>query len=376
MVTIRNRTLVNVKSLSHGTLSENLVIQGDNIDVLTILKEKYKNKVRCIYIDPPYNNGESYNHYNDQHHDKWLRNIHEVLVNLKPFLTKDGSIWISIDDSEMHYLKVTADEVFGRENFVTTIVWQQRTTRENRKVFSNNHEYILVYARDPKSFKATRNLLALTPEVLDRYKNPDNDDRGPWQSVSANVQAGHATSSQFYTLVSPHGIRFTPPKGRCWVYNQKRMTDEIKNNNIWFGVDGTGAPRIKKFLNGAAAGLTPETLWFGKEVGTNESAKKHILELFPGEDVFDTPKPEELIKRILEIATNEGDLVLDCYLGSGSTISVAHKLSRKYIGIESGRHAISLVAKRMKSVVCGESGGISKMVEWKGGGDFQFFKLR
>ncbi|MGM0934050.1 MAG: site-specific DNA-methyltransferase [Bacteroidota bacterium] len=353
----------------------NFIIKGDNLKVLKKLRSNYRKKVKCIYIDPPYNNGEKYNHYDDDYaHQDWLDEMSETLASLKPFLTEDGSIWISIDDSEMHYLKVAADKVFGRHNFVTTIIWQQRTTRENRKVFSNNHEYILVYCINQAEFKKTRNLLPVTGDILKRYKNTDNDPRGVWQSVSANVQDGHAVPSQYYKIVSPNGKVHTPPNGRCWCYNKDRMEKEILNNNIWFGKDGNGVPRIKKFLNGKSKGLTPETLWLGSEAGTNKSAKKHYLQMFPNEKVFDTPKPEELIKLILEIATNENDIVLDCYLGSGTTISTAHKMNRQYIGIEKGNHITDIVLERMKLVVNGEKGGISKAVNWNGGGDFSFFK--
>lgn len=355
---------------------ENKIIHGDNIDVLECLREKYEGKVKCIYIDPPYNNGEIYTHYDDQSgHDEWLKNISSALKKLKPFLRKDGSIWISIDDNEIHYLKVAADKIFGRNNFVTTIVWQQRTTRENRKVFSNNHEYLLVYCIDQKLFSQSRNLLPPTKEQIERYKNPDNDPRGAWQSVSANVQAGHAVESQFYEIISPSGKKHYPPNGRCWVYNKQRMQREIEENNIWFGNNGMGVPRIKKFLSSAKQGVTPETIWLAHEVGTNKQAKKHILKLFPGKPVFDTPKPEQLIKRILDIATVEGDLVLDAYLGSGSSAAVAHKMKRQYIGIECGSHVVEYASKRLQLVVNGEQGGISKEVKWTGGGAFEFYRL-
>ncbi|WP_138433965.1 site-specific DNA-methyltransferase [Winogradskyella algicola] len=354
----------------------NLIIKGDNIKVLKKLLPDFNKKIKCIYIDPPYNNGENYNHYNDEYtHQAWLDEMTKTLSSLKPFLKEDGSIWISIDDSEMHYLKIAADKVFGRHNFVTTIIWQQRTTRENRSVFSNNHEYILVYCINQDEFKKTRNLLPVTEDILKRYKNPDNDPRGAWQSVSANVQDGHAVASQYYDIIAPNGKIHSPPNGRCWCYNKERMENEILNNNIWFGKDGNGVPRIKKFLNGKSRGLTPETLWLGNIAGTNKSAKKHFLQMFPNEKVFDTPKPEELIKLILEIATNEDDIVLDCYLGSGTTISTAHKMNRQYIGIEKGNHITDIVLERMKLVVNGEQGGISKTINWKGGGDFTFKKI-
>ena len=365
-----------LKRFSHGCQdSGNLIVKGDNTEILDILHYEYSGKVKCIYIDPPYNNGEKYNHYlDDKSHESWLDDITNVLVKLKSFLRKDGSIWISIDDNEVHYLKVAADKVFGRKAFVTTIIWQQRTTRENRRIFSNNHEYLLIYAINPNEFRKSRNLLAPSEEQLGRYNNPDNDPRGPWQSISANVQAGHAVASQFYTITSPTGKKHTPPNGRCWAYNATRMKAEIKCGNIWFGKDGNATPRIKKFLSGAKVGLTPETLWTGDEVGTNDFAKKHFLSLFPNELVFDTPKPEELLKQIIEISTNEGELVLDCYLGSGTTAAVAHKLDRKYIGIEIGDHATKIVANRLKKVVNGELGGISKSVGWTGGGGFTFYR--
>ena len=356
--------------------SKNILIKGNNKDILPELVGEFGGKVKCVYIDPPYNNGDSYHYYNDNISEtSWLKDISYVLMYLKMLLTKDGSIWISIDDSEMAYLKVAADKVLGRENFAGTIVWQQRKTRENRAVFSCNHEYILVYAKDIKKFKKSRNLLPVGEDFINsKYKNPDNDPRGPWQSISASVQAGHAVPSQFYTIVSPAGIEFNPPKGRCWAYNEERMKKEIANGNIWFGLEGLNAPRIKKFLSTAKIGLTPQTLWAGDDFGTTDCAKKHLLSLFPHQEkVFDTPKPEELIRQILEIATNEGDLVLDSYLGSGTTLAVAHKLKRNYIGIEIGEQMTELVVNRLKSVIMGEKGGISDISNWQGGGDFAYF---
>ena len=356
--------------------SKNILIKGNNKDILPELVGEFGGKVKCVYIDPPYNNGDSYHYYNDNISEtSWLKDISYVLMYLKMLLTKDGSIWISIDDSEMAYLKVAADKVLGRENFAGTIVWQQRKTRENRAVFSCNHEYILVYAKDIKKFKKSRNLLPVGEDFINsKYKNPDNDPRGPWQSISASVQAGHAVPSQFYTIVSPAGIEFNPPKGRCWAYNEERMKKEIANGNIWFGLEGLNAPRIKKFLSTAKIGLTPQTLWAGDDFGTTDSAKKHLLSLFPHQEkVFDTPKPEELIRQILELATNEGDLVLDSYLGSGTTLAVSHKLKRNYIGIEIVEQMTELVVNRLKSVIMGEKGGISDISNWQGGGDFAYF---
>ena len=348
--------------LSNGNEScDNLLIQGDNTPVLQQLAPIFNGRIKCIYIDPPYNNGESYHYYNDSiDHEQWISEMHKILILLKPLLSKDGSIWISIDDSEMAYLKVEADKVFGRNNFVGTVIWQQRKSRENRAVFSKNHEYILVYANDIKSFKKTRNLLPVDQTYINsKYKNPDNDPRGPWQSITANVQAGHAVPSQFYTVVSPTGVEHNPPKGRCWIYNEERMKQEIAMGNIWFGKDGNNAPRVKKFLSNAKMGLTPETIWLASVLVTSYSAKKQLMILHPNaEVVFDTPKPEELLKRIIESASNEGDYVLDCYLGSGTTIAVAHKLQRRYVGIEIGCHISELVVNRMNKIIDGENSGI------------------
>ena len=358
--------------------SENILIQGDNKDVLPELRSAFTGRIKCIYIDPPYNNGETYYYYNDvAMHDSWLSGMRNVLGLLKPLMTEDGSIWISIDDREMAYLKVEADKIFGRENFAATIIWQQRKTRENRAVFSCNHEYVLVYAKNLTRFKKSRNVLPVAKDFISqKYKNPDNDPRGPWQSVSANVQAGHAVASQFYAITSPSGVRHVPPKGRCWIYNEERMKREISQGNVWFGRDGTGVPRIKKFLSQAKIGLTPETIWSADEAGTTDNAKKQLKELFPEErNVFDTPKPEELLKRVIEIASNEGDYVLDCFLGSGTTMAAAHKMNRRYVGIESGDQMSKLVIRRMDMVISGEQSGISKLVNWGGGGDFDFYRL-
>jgi adenine-specific DNA-methyltransferase len=365
-----------IKALSSQTPQKETrkIIHGENLDVLDLLAKDYTDKVKCIYIDPPYNNGENYTHYDDSVHEEWIVEIKKRLRKLKPLLTPDGSIWISIDDSEVHYLKVAADEIFDRNNFVTTIIWQQRTTRENRKMFSNNHEYILVYAKNKRLFTKSINKLNGNGEQIARYKNPDNDERGPWQSVSLNVQAGHAVKSQFYELVSPNGKKHNPPKGRCWVYNKEKMNDLIKDGRIWFGLGGNGVPRLKKFLSESEIKITPDTLWLGSEVGTNKEAKKHLIKLFPDKEVFDTPKPERLLKRIFDITTNENDLILDAYVGAGSTIAVAHKMKRQYIGIDKGEHIIDYVVERQRLVLKGKSLGILERESDKNEG-FEFFKL-
>lgn len=350
------------------------IVKGDNVSVLRDLVRKHAKEVDCVYIDPPYNNGEMYSFYKDRtSHEEWLNYMREVISLIKKLLKDNGSLWISIDDGEMHYLKVLCDEVFGRNCFITTIVWQQRNTRENRKIFSNNHEYILVYSPNPTKFKKRRNLLPVTDEIMDRYSNPDNDPRGPWQSITANVQAGHAVPSQFYEITAPNGKKHNPPQGRCWVYNKKRMDEEITAGNIWFGSDGNGVPRIKKFISESTIGVVPETLWLADYAGTNKDAKNHLQKLkVYNKDLFETPKPEKLIMRVLEIATNEGDIVLDCFLGSGTTAATAHKMGRDYLCIEKNDATIDYIEARIKRVIDGESGGISKEVQWHGGGECEY----
>jgi adenine-specific DNA-methyltransferase len=358
-------------------LVSGMLIHGDNLLALKALEQDYSNKIKCIYIDPPYNTGSAFEHYDDGiEHSLWLSLIKPRLDILKKLLHKNGSIWISIDDTEYAYLRVLLDEIFGRNNFIATIIWEKRKTRENRRVFSFKHDYVVVYAKDRKCFEETRNPLILNQEVLNRYKNPDNDKRGLWQSISALAQSGHGTATQFYTLVAPNGKLHTLPKGNCWRYTQRRMEEAIFDNRIWFGKEGNGVPRIKKYLNESEdTGLTPETIWYADDVGTTDTAKKHILDIFHGQSVFVTPKPEELIQRIFQIASNKNEIVLDSFLGSGTTAAVAHKMGRRWIGVELGEHAKTHCFPRMKQVVEGEQGGISKSVNWSGGGGFKFYTL-
>lgn len=374
---VLNKSMQRVAKWSAGTAGTgNALIHGDNLAALKLLAKTHTNKVKCVYLDPPYNNGESYQHYLDNMgHEEWLKSVSDRLEQIKLLLREDGSVWISIDDSELHYLKVAADAVFGRTNFVGTIVWERRTTRENRKVLSRNHEYLLVYSKKISAWSKVRNSLPLTDEVKDRYKNLDADPRGPWQSVSANVQDGHATPQQYYSLKAPNGRLHSPPKGRCWGFPEQRMLEEIAKNNVWFGKDGNAVPRLKQFIANRKAGLTPETLWRANDVGTTSQAKKHLLALFKDISLFDTPKPEHLIQRILQISTNPGEVVLDPYLGSGTTAAVAHKMKRSYLGIEIGDHIKTHCAHRLQQVVAGEPGGISSLLDWKGGGGFDFYRI-
>jgi adenine-specific DNA-methyltransferase len=372
------RLLEAVPEHSYGDPNaENMLIQGDNLDALKALLPFYAGRVKCIFIDPPYNTRSAFEHYDDNlEHTQWLGMMYPRLELLRDLLAEDGSIWVTIDDNEAHYLKVIMDEVFGRKNFAATIVWEKRTTRENRRVFSFKHDHVLIYAKDKSIFEQIRNPLEINDAIKARYSNPDNDPRGPWQSVSANAMAGHGTPSQFYALVTPSGRKLDPPPGRCWLYTQERMKEEIAHGNIWFGKNGSGVPRVKRFFRASKdTGLTPETIWNAAEVGTNDEAKKETNRIFEVDSLFDTPKPERLIARVIHIASNPADIVLDSFLGSGTTAAVAHKMGRRYIGIEMGEHAITHCVPRLKKVVDGEQGGISEAVGWKGGGGFHFYKL-
>lgn len=361
-----------------GDLFDNMLIKGDNLLALKALEADYAGKVKCVFIDPPYNTGSAFEHYDDGiEHSLWLSLMRDRIEILRRLLSDDGSIWVTLDDNEAHYFKVMCDEIFGRSNFCATIVWEKRTSRENRRVFSFNHDFMLVYARDKALFTKTRNPLGLNDEVLARYKNPDGDPRGPWQSVSANAQAGHATASQFYTLTLPSGRKIDPPKGRCWLYTAEKMEVEREKGNIWFGMNGDNAPRIKKFLSEYRdKGLTPETIWPASEVSTNDEAKKNLIKLLDDAPVFDNPKPEALMERVISIASKPGDLVVDSFAGSGTTGAVAHKMGRRWIMVEIGDHADTHVVPRLQKVIDGvDQGGITKTIGWNGGGGFRYYTL-
>lgn len=362
--------------LSYGDENtENMLIQGDNLDALKALLPYYAGKVKCIYIDPPYNTKTAFDHYDDNlEHMTWLNMIYPRLEILKELLSENGSIWISIDDSESHYLKVILDEIFGRMNFIASNVWQKRYSRENREAIGDVHEYILVYAKSPQIFKRDRNKVRLTEDQARVYKNPNNDPKGRWRTIPMTAQAGHATPEQFYPITAPSGKVHYPPEGRCWVYAKANYDKLISEGRIYFGKDGNGQPNTIRYLS-EVEGITPWTWWPSNEVGHTDESKKEIHALFGKKDAFDTPKPERLMERIIHIATNEGDLILDSFLGSGTTAAVAHKMNRRYIGIEMGDQAKTYCAVRLQKVIDGEQGGISKDVSWNGGGGFRFYTL-
>ena len=358
--------------LSYGEQNENMIIKGDNLETLQALLPYYKGQVKCIYIDPPYNTGNAFEHYDDNlEHSKWLSLIYPRLELLRELLSEDGSIWISIDDDECHYLKVICDEVFGRKNFVANCIWHKKHTRANdAKWFSDNHDHILCYAKNKDIWHP--NLLPRSEDSSKGYSNPDNDPRGVWTSNPCHVKT--PSESCMYPITTPSGRIVMPPNGRSWMCSKERFQELIDDNRIWFGAKGDNAPRHKKFLSEVKDGFVPVTIWFRDEVGDNQEAKQEVKAFNPT-NVFSTPKPERLMQRILILASNEGDLVLDTFLGSGTTCAVAQKMDRRYIGIEMGEHAITHCVPRMKAVIDGEQGGISKAVNWNGGGGYTFYDL-
>lgn len=372
------RLLEEEPDLSHGEPDAgNMLIQGDNLEALKALLPYYAGKVKCIFIDPPYNTHSAFEHYDDNlEHTKWLSMMYPRLELLRELLSDTGSIWVTIDDNEGHYLKVVMDEIFGRKNFVANFIWQKNHTRENRTDVSTIHDNILLYVLDRMKWKEIRNPLPASESQLGRYSNPDNDPRGPWASLPAHAKAEKGRrKEQFFTITTPSGRKIDPPSGRCWLYTEPRFAEMVADNRIWFGGDGANAPRVKKFLSEVQSGLVPATLWLYEEVGTTGNAKNEIIGLFPQDVPFSTPKPERLIQRILQISSNSGDLVLDSFLGSGTTAAVAQKMGRRYIGIELGEHAKTHCVPRLQKVIEGEQGGISEAVGWKGGGGFRFYRL-
>ena len=370
------RLLEEIPELSYGCEdNENLIIQGDNLEALKSLIPHYAGKIKCIYIDPPYNIGSAFEHYDDNlEHSLWLTLIYPRLELLWELLADNGSIWISCDDRESHYLKVICDELFGRNNFIASNVWQKRYSRENREAIGDVHEYIFVYAKKPQLFKQLRNKVPLTEEQAKVYKNPNNDPKGRWRGIPMTAQAGHATAEQFYPITAPSGKVHYPPEGRCWGLAEATFKKLLAEGRIYFGKKGDSQPNVIRYLS-EVEGVTPWTWWPSDEVGHTDESKKEIHAIFGKKNAFDTPKPERLLERILHIATNKGDLVLDSFLGSGTTAAVAHKMGRKFIGVEIGEHAQTHCQSRLKQVVVGQQVGVSESNNWQGGGGFRFYKL-
>lgn len=391
------------KSLSDNpSLDDNLIIHGDNLHALKALMPKYAGKVKCIYIDPPYNTGNEGWCYNDnvnspqmqewlkknanpvdkedmQRHDKWLCMMWPRLQLLRELLADDGVIFVSIDDEEQARLKMIMDEIFGEENFISNVVWQKKYSPQNdAKWFSDNHDFIVCYGKKKEIWRP--NQLARSKEAEERYKNPDNDSRGVWKPMDMSVKT--FSDSGNYTVITPSGRKVTPPKSRCWAYSETKFHDLVKDNRIWFGKDGQNVPSIKGFLSEIKDGVTPLTLWTYQEVGHNQTAKKELKNIFDQDErVFDTPKPTTLIDRILQIATDKDSIILDSFAGSGTTAHAVLNLNkedggnRKFILVEMEDYASDVTAERVRRVIKGVPTAKDEKLKEGLGGSFTFAEL-
>lgn len=386
----------NGKQSDKETNSGNKIIHGDNLEALKALLPEYEGKIKCIYIDPPYNTGEESWVYNDNvndpkfkkwlhsvvgkegedlsRHDKWLCMIYPRLQLLNKLLHNDGVIFISIDDNEYPNLKLICDEIFGAGKHIATNVWQKRYSRENREAIGDVHEYIVVYSKNPKAFKQYRKLLPPTTAQEKVYKNSNNDPKGRWRPIPMSAQEGHATSSQFYEITAPGGKKFKPPTGRCWAISEETFNRLLTENRIYFGKDNNSQPNMIRYLS-EVEGVVPWTWWTYEEVGHTDEAKKEIHALFGKTAAFETPKPLRLIERIIRMATSKDDVILDSFAGTGTTAHAILKLNnedngnRKFILVEMSDYANTTTAERVKKVIegYGKTEGIV--------GSFDYFEL-
>lgn len=353
---------------------DNMLIHGDNLLALKALEAEYAGKVKCVFIDPPYNTGSAFTHYDDGvEHSLWLSLMRDRLEIIRRLLSDDGSLWITIDDNEAHYLKVLCDEIFGRTNFVANVVWQKRISPDSDAQFlSATHDHVIIFAKEIT--KCLMNRLPRTEEQDDRYLNPDNDPRGLW--TSSDLTRREYREHDFYPVKLPSGREVWPARGRSWSIPKQSFETLIADNRIYFGPNGDAMPRRKRFLSEIRGGLVPTTWWAG-DIAKNEEGRRELKALFPSEvDVFATPKPEKLIYHILQIASCEGDLVLDSFAGSGTTGAVAHKMGRRWIMVELGEHARTHIVPRLRKVIDNaDPGGVTKAVDWQGGGGFRYYNL-
>ena len=356
-----------------NTITDNLIIKGNNLLALHSLKKEFAGKVKLIYIDPPYNTGNDSFGYNDSfNHSSLVTFMKNRLLVARELLSENGSIWMNIDDNEAHYLKVLGDEIFGRDNFIANVIWQKKFAPQNdAKYFSDSHDHILIFGKHKESFQI--NYLERSDKAIARYKNPDKDKRGPWASSDLTVKTYSAAYD--YPITTPGGKVFNPPKSRCWRTSKENFAKLVKENRVWFGEGGNNVPRLKRFYTEVKDGVTPMTIWTHNEVSHNQDARKEITAILDDSD-FATPKPERLLERIIHIGSNEGDIVLDFFAGSGTTAAVALKMSRQFITTEQMDYIENITTTRLKKVINSEQGGISKAVNWQGGGSFTYLELK
>lgn len=354
------------------TARRNVLAIGDGMDTLEALKAEtnyFRKGIRLVYIDPPFNTQVNFRQYNDSmNRSMWLSMMRDRLKTLLPLLAEDASIWVHLDDAEVHRARAVMDEVFGEKAFVTSVIWQKKTTRDSRAAFSSNHDTILVYAPcGPVKWKTSRNLLVKDNA---RLVNRDNDPRGPW--ADAPFTAPGYRKAQQYEIVTPTGQILRPPRGRSWYATEPTYKDLLSDERIWFPKGGDGSPRLKLFAH-QLRGLVPFTVWGSSDTGTNDDAKRHLMALFPEHEVFDTPKPESLLERIIHIATNPGELVVDIFAGSGTTAAVAHKMGRRWLVAERNPQTVlDFLVPRLQRVIAGtDPDGVTEATSWSGGGSFE-----
>jgi adenine-specific DNA-methyltransferase len=353
----------------NGTITDNLIIKGNNLLALHTLKEEFAEKVKLIYIDPPYNTGSDGFRYNDSfNRSSWATFIKNRLVSARDLLSKNGSIWINIDDNEAHYLKIIADEVFGTNNFRGSVVWQHSIQGKGYKgKFSLHHNYILCYS---KTEEFVLGQMERDEKHNVHYRNSDNDPNGRWRS--GDIRNALYRPNLIYDIKTPSGKVITPPENG-WRFSEETMLEKISTGQVYFNEDESKV-YYKIYLKDQD-GRVPETIWFADEVGTTRTANSEIKELF-GKSIFETPKPEKLLQRIIDIGTIENDIVLDFFAGSGTTAAVAKKMNRQFITTEQMDYIEEVTLERLKKVVSGEQGGISKSVNWQGGGSFVYLEIK
>jgi adenine-specific DNA-methyltransferase len=359
---------------------DNVLIRGDALHALTSLVElpefakEHVGKVRLCYIDPPFNTGQAFAQYDDAlEHSVWLTMLRDRLVQIKQLLSDDGSVWVHLDDAEVHRARCVLDEVFGAQNYLATPIWQKIHARNNSaRAFSTDHDYMVVYGREARSWR--RNLLDRTAASDADFWNPDDDPRGLWRR--SDLTAAKAYAEGHFTVRGPNGDEFTPRAGRPWGVSRETFERLRDEGRLWWGVDGRSFPFRKRFRD-ELGGLVPTTVWEHEEVGNNREAKGEIAALFDRDTLFATPKPERLMERVIHIASDPGDLVLDCFLGSGTTAAVAQKMGRRWVGIEQSPDTIATFAlPRLTRVVNGEDpGGATKSAGWDGGGGFRVLEV-
>jgi adenine-specific DNA-methyltransferase len=362
--------------VSKNDIFDNILIHGDNLLALKALEQEFTGKLKCIYIDPPYNTGAALEHYEDGlEHSLWLSMMRDRLELLRKLLREDGSIWISIDDHEMPYLRMLLDEIFGRRNFIAQCIWQKvYSPKSSARHLSEMHDYIICYAKNADRWE--RNLLSRSIKQDKAYRNLDNDPRGPWKA--SDLSARNYYSLGTYSITTPSGRYIEkPPQGRYWSISKEKLEELDADGRIWWGKDGNNVPALKRFLSEVLEGIVPQTIWFYEEVGHNQAAKQHLKALLPDvEELFVTPKPEGLVERILQIASDADDWVLDSFAGTGTTGTAAHKMRRKWIMVELGEHCHTHILPRLRKVIDGKDpGGITEAANWQGGGGFRYYRL-